>query len=202
MFVVFIGSGLRVGELTGLTWDDVNFEDETISVNHSMTYRKIDGEYRFSIDTPKTKNGFRTVPMFPEVREALHAQKRKNFKNGFISPTVDGYTDFVFLNGSGNLYPVENINVALRNIVRHYNEQEQENAKNENREPILMPHISCHIFRHTFATRLCESTHDIKVIQSAMGHSNIATTMDIYAECEESHKKATFKGLESKFKIS
>ena len=55
-------------------------------------------------------------------------------------------------------------------------------AKKEKREPIMIPRFSCHIFRHTFASRFCENETNIKVIQEVMGHADVSTTMNIYAE--------------------
>lgn len=60
---------------------------------------------------------------------------------------------------------------------------------------MLLPHFSCHHLRHTFATRLCEAESNLKVIQSVMGHRNIETTMDIYAEATEERKQESFEGL-------
>ena len=70
--------------------------------------------------------------------------------------------------------------------------KEEETAKKENREPLLLPHFSCHHLRHTFCTRLCENESNLKVIQSVMGHSDIQTTMDIYAECTAEKKQEVF----------
>ena len=61
-------------------------------------------------------------------------------------------------------------------------------AKKEKREPIIIPHFSCHHLRHTFCTRFCENETNIKVIQAVMGHANIETTMDIYAEVTDMKK--------------
>jgi integrase len=141
MLVVFLGTGLRVGELTGLQWSDIDFKNEKITVNHSLTCQKIDGDFYFTIG--KSKDRIRTVPMSAKVREALHNQKCENFKNGLVSPTIDGYTDFVFLNGSGNLFSTATINEALDRIVKAYNEQ-------ENAKAVLLPHMSVHMFRHYF----------------------------------------------------
>lgn len=60
---------------------------------------------------------------------------------------------------------------------------------------MLLPHFSCHHLRHTFATRLCEVESNLKVIQSVMGHRNIETTMDIYAEATDEKKQESFEGL-------
>ena len=68
-------------------------------------------------------------------------------------------------------------------------------AKKEGREPVIIPDFSCHITRHTFCTRLCENETNVKVIQSVMGHKDIQTTLDIYAEVSEKKKKDIFDQL-------
>ena len=68
---------------------------------------------------------------------------------------------------------------------------------NSDKDPVLLPNFSCHVLRHTFATRLCESGINIKVIQSVLGHVDISTTMDIYVDVMSETKKkelANFDG--------
>ena len=67
--------------------------------------------------------------------------------------------------------------------------EELEEAKKEKREPLMIPHFTCHCIRHTFCTRLCEQELNIKTIQTIMGHQDIQTTLDIYADCTESTKQ-------------
>ena len=94
------------------------------------------------------------------------------------------------------------LNRAICRIIRDYNAEETENAKKEKRKPILIRHFSVHNLRHTFCTRFCENETNIKVIQEIMGHSDISTTMNIYAEATESKKQESFKNLIGKMKIS
>ena len=68
-------------------------------------------------------------------------------------------------------------------------------AEEQGREPVIIPHISCHHLRHTFCTRFCENETNVKVIQSVMGHADITTTMNIYAEVTDAAKKEAFKNL-------
>ena len=74
-------------------------------------------------------------------------------------------------------------------------------AKQDGREPLLLPHFSAHNLRHTFCTRLCENESNLKVIQSVMGHAHITTTMDIYAECTAEKKQEVFATLNGKIMI-
>ena len=81
------------------------------------------------------------------------------------------------------------------------NEEEKEAAKKEDREPLILPSFSAHNLRHTFCTRLCENESNLKVIQSIMGHSDIQTTMDIYAECTQEKKQEVMTNLNGKIII-
>ena len=72
------------------------------------------------------------------------------------------------------------VNLAIKRIYTAYNEQENESAKQEHREPILIRHFSVHNLRHIFCTRFCENETNIKVIQEIMGHSDISGIMESY----------------------
>ena len=77
MFTVMLGTGCRIGELTGLRWEDCDFQNNIIEINHTLTYAPDEdtGKYTFHISTPKTKSGIREIPMFKEVKKALLAEK-------------------------------------------------------------------------------------------------------------------------------
>ena len=86
-------------------------------------------------------------------------------------------------------------NINITRIREAYNAEEIVNAKKERRQPVLIPHFSCHHLRHTFCSRFCENETNVKVIQSVMGHANIETTMNIYAEVTDDKKKAALEDL-------
>lgn len=202
LFTVFLGTGCRVGEIIGLRWQDCDFENNTISINHNLIYRQQDnGKCEMHITTPKTSAGCRTIPMLNEVRKALLQERREQMQKGYNETVIDGYRGFVFTNREGFVHNPMTINRAIQRIYTAYNEQEQENARKEHRKPILIRHFSVHNLRHTFCTRFCENETNIKVIQEIMGHSDIGTTMNIYAEATESKKKESFENLQGKIKI-
>lgn len=186
------------------TWDDCDFQNNIIHINHSLIYRpdEYTGKAGFFISTPKTKAGEREIPMFDAVRQALLTERMRQMKEGFNPTIVDGYSGFVFSNRFNGVLCPHNINRAIDRITRDYNVQESELAIKENREPFLLPHFSVHNLRHTFCTRMCENESNIKVIQEIMGHSDITTTMDVYNEATRDKKKETFGKLECKMKIS
>lgn len=183
LFTFLLGTGCRIGETIGLRWNDCDFENNEIFINHNVIYRFRDYDgWRFRLTTPKTNAGNRVVPMLSEVREAL-LQERENQKRFKLkSPTIDGYSNFVFLNREQNLHNPMTINRAIKRIIRDHNRDEVKLAEKEKREPLLIRDFSVHNLRHTFCTRFCENETNLKVIQEIMGHSDISTTMNIYAE--------------------
>lgn len=139
--------------------------------------------------------------MLSEVRNALLAEYNLQKELGFCDEVVDGYSGFIFQNRFGGLYSPHDINRAIERIYRAYNKEETENAAKANRKPILIRHFSVHNLRHTFCTRFCENETNLKVIQEIMGHADIETTMNIYAEATTDKKKEVFASLEGKIKI-
>ncbi len=202
LMTVFLGTGCRVGEIIGLTWDDCDFAEGIISINHNLIYRQQDnGKCEMHITTPKTESGKRIVPMFEAVRKALLQEKKQQMKQGFNSTIIDGYSGFIFTNRCGYVHNPQTINRAIKRIYMACNEQEKIQAKKEHRQPILIPHFSVHNLRHTFCTRFCENETDLKIIQEIMGHSDISTTMNIYNEATKERKQESFARLEGKIKI-
>lgn len=199
IFITMLWTGMRVGEITGLRWCDIDFENDVISINHTLVYYPSDIEHKqtFMINTPKTKAGERTIPMLPKVKEAILAEKKyqKEFNISSIS-VVDGYRDFVFVNRFGSVQHQGTLNKALRRIIRDCNFEILD--KNSDAE-ILLPQFSNHSLRHTFTTRMCEAGINIKAMQEILGHADAETTMDIYAEATEELKRSEIINLEGYF---
>ena len=111
--------------------------------------------------------------------------------------TIDGYTDFVFINRFGNVQHQGTLNKAIRRIIRDCNDYQIEKA---GKNPVLLPKFSCHSLRHTFTTRLVEVGVNIKVVQNVLGHADFSTTMDIYTDVTKELKKREFDDLGEKMK--
>lgn len=197
IFALMVGTGLRVGEATGLTWNDIDFENNIINVSHTLVYfNHSKGGCYFGVNTPKTRAGERTVPMIESVKEAILQEKEYQESCGIkCNVRIDGFTDFIFVNRFGNTQHQGTLNKALRRIIRDCNQEILDKAKT-NTEIVLLPRFSCHTLRHTFTTRLCESGINIKVIQSVLGHADISTTLDIYADVTKDLKKAEMQTFE------
>lgn len=202
LFTVFLGTGCRVGEIIGLRWEDCDFKDKIIHINHNLIYRQQDsGRCEFHITTPKTKSGIRIVPMLEQVKTALLEEYEYQKISGFNKALIDGYSGFIFTNRFGTVFSPHCINRVIDRIAKDYNKEEAALAKQENRAAELLPHFSVHNLRHTFCTRFCENETNIKIIQEIMGHSDITTTMDIYNEATKEKKKESFEALEGKIKL-
>lgn len=187
IFTVMLWTGMRVGEITGLRWCDLDFENNLINVNHTLVYYNNHEKNRmcFSINTPKTKNSIRNIPMIEKVKQAFIEEKRLQ-KEAKLESTaiIDGYKDFVFINVHGAPHLYVALNSVLTRIIRDCNTKIIDSDP-YNEDPELIPKISNHTLRHTFATRMCEYGVNIKVIQEILGHSDIGTTLNIYAEATE-----------------
>lgn len=196
VFAIMIGTGLRVGEAVGLRWCDIDLDNGMIDVNHTLIYYRhaVNGCY-CNVHSPKTSNGVRTVPMLQFVKEAFQEEQQRQLAAGIhCQATVDGYTDFIFVNRFGQPQHQGTLNKALRRIIRDCNDEILLQGK---KNPLLLPHFSCHSLRHTFTTRMCEAGVNIKVIQDALGHADVSTTLNIYADATRDLKKSEIASFES-----
>ena len=202
LFVTLLGTGARIGEIIGLRWEDCDFDKRMISINHSVSYypRQSDSyKCEFAVSLPKTEAGIREIPMIDPVYDALVNEKRFQDETGLVcTAVIDGMSGFIFFNRFYNIHNPQAINRAIKSISEDYNRDEVVKANKEHREPVLIPHFSCHHLRHTFCTRLCENETNVKVIQSIMGHKDIQTTLDIYAEVTGAKKKEALFALSDK----
>ena len=153
IFAVLIGTGLRVGEATGLRWCDIDLEEGIINVIHTLVYydHRTEGSKRgcyFNINSTKTPPGKRQVPMLDFVKEAFIMEKeRQELLDIHCETTVDGYTDFIFLDRFGQPHHQATLNKIIKRIIRDCNDEEL--LKNEN-AAVLLPNFSRHSLRHTF----------------------------------------------------
>ena len=116
-----------------------------------------------------------------------------------VRERLDKYIDKQFrINRFGQAQHQATLNKAIRRIIRDCNDEQ---FLHSDEPDVLLPHFSCHSLRHTFTTRMCEAGVNIKVIQDALGHSDISTTLNIYADVTKEMKAEEFKGLDSYFKV-
>ncbi len=177
-----ISTGLREGELTGLTWNDVDLKRGIIEVNHQLKYKKRDGAYRLLIKPCTKTKEERIVPLSTKAKQALIEQRMLELRKKVgvaeyrDNITIDGVSNFIFFKKNGNLYAPNAINFILKNIVAAFNKQELALAELEEREPELLPHIHIHMLRHTFSSNRNRNGGNPIVTRDMMGHKRIQQT--------------------------
>lgn len=182
--VILLKTGLRISELCGLTIKDIDFDSEVIHVTHQLLRNKSIGYY---IETPKTKSGIRDIPMSDEVIKALKRVIESDRYKHRKAIDIDGYRDFLFLNGKGNPMTGDYYGGVFINLIKKYNKKHED----------TLPKITPHILRHTFCTRLASKNINPKSLQYIMGHSNISITLNLYAHASLEGMKAEIKNLVS-----
>ena len=182
IFSFMLETGVRVGEVCALRWEDVDFEKKVVDIRHSLKYY-IRNKVYMEIGAPKTAKSIRQIPLTQIALDNLSEEKqRQKYNNIMCNTEIDNYTDFVFLGKEGTIRNFIGLNKQIKKVVKKYDG--------------LPEDLSCHILRHTFCTRLCESNVNIKVIQQLMGHSSIKTTMDVYTEVTKNFAIDEFRKFE------
>lgn len=200
IFLTMLYTGMRVGEITGLQWSDVDFENGFISVNHTLVYypQEVGESSRksgFHINTTKTAAGFREIPLLSVVKTMLQQEKEYQMFTGVSCEAyVDGYNDFIFVNRFGHLQHQGTLNKALRRMIRDCNYLQIDKGEE------TLPPFSCHNLRHTFATRLCEAGVNLKAVQEILGHKDFSVTMDVYTDATRELKSREAISLEDFFR--
>lgn len=180
---LILETGLRRGEVLGLTWKDINLKNKTVHVDKQLQYGKVDGNFKFSIASPKTDAGNRQIPISDNTVKMLKELKERTyFENMRNNVTVDGVSGFLFLNrNKDNPIIPRQLADSFRAASEKYNKKEICLAKAEGREPELLPKVTPHVLRHTACTRWVEQKVDMKVVQYIMGHASAVVTMNIYS---------------------
>ena len=179
--LILLKTGLRISELCGLTVKDIDFKNEIVHIDHQLLKSKEQGYY---IETPKTKSGIRQVPLSEETIKAFQRVIKSRPKTKPIE--VDGHSDFVFVNHKGKPKVAIDYSSLFVRMVKKYNKHHKENS---------LPHITPHILRHTFCTKMAHRNMNPKDLQYIMGHSNISITLDWYAHSSIESAKTEIKRL-------
>lgn len=190
MLSLVLTTGLRVGELTGLTWSNVDMKNNVLHIRQQLIYKNLGDGSRFHITDLKTDASKRDIPLTTEARQALTEQKKLLLLLGKSKRQQEtaGISDYVFTNSKGKPYIANTIDGVLKNIVTKYNADKNDADK--------LPHFSIHILRHTFCSRAAESGISPKTLQYIMGHSDIGVTMNVYTNLDFSKVQEEMKKVE------
>ena len=184
MFYFMCLTGVRVGELGGIKWSDIDFKKKIIHVRRSLSCSYYNGEKKMMLVTPKTVNSIRDIPFLGEMEEILKSQKKKQDKLkaelGNRWRSKDDLKDLVFTTGMGSPCVRYVVEKEIKKALKRMTEKEGVLAIQEDREPREIRDFHPHSLRHTFATRCFENKMEPKVVQRLMGHSSISITLNIY----------------------
>lgn len=189
MFYFMCLTGVRVGELGALKWEDIDFKRKLINIRHSLSSQYSEGVKKEIITSPKTVNSTRAIPFIGEMKDMLMSQKKKQQD---LKRTLGNrwrgkgeFENLVFTTGMGspcNRYIVQK---EIKKVLKRMRDEEAVSALAENREVREIRDFHPHTLRHTFATRCFENKMEPKVVQKLMGHSNISITLNIYTHVLE-----------------
>lgn len=164
---ICLSTGMRIGEICGLRWCDVDTVEGVIKVRHTLQrIYIIEGETRHTellLDTPKTANSVRDIPMSSELLKMLKSLNKVVNENYYVI--------------SNDIKPIEPR--TYRNYYKKLCKQ------------LDIPELKFHGLRHSFATRCIESKADYKTVSVLLGHFNISTTLNLYVHPNKEQKKKT-----------
>lgn len=178
--------GLRRSELCGMKWNSIDFDKNTITLNSSVVQTSVNGKLLLiQKDVMKNASSKRTMPLIPEIKEALlklKEQQDKNrayFKNGYNQQ----YLDYVWVDDIGKLVNPNTVTCHFKSFLAQHG----------------LPKIRFHELRHSCASLLIACGVSIKEIQEWLGHSAISTTADIYSHLNYTSKLNVANTLTSVF---
>lgn len=202
-----LGTGMRIGEITGLQWSDINWKKRELYVRTTLKQNR--DNRNFYLDLPKTGSSSRTIPLLPEMlrvlKEEQERRKAEKREAGVMWRPITGMEQLVFLQKDGMPVSGQLVRQQLGRLVDEINGKQSSAAKRRGRartdlqETERMPHLTPHILRHTFATRAIERGIPPKVVQELLGHSSITMTLDLYTHVLPQTKAEEMKKLDCLF---
>lgn len=176
IFIVALFTGMRSGEIRGLTWDNVNFKKGCINVSRQLVYANSE----YSLATPKED---KTRIIYPAkiVMDALKDEMNKQNCNKLYAEELwNNEFNLVFTTESGAPISRQNLNLHFKKVLTRAN----------------LPDIRFHDLRHTYAVNAIQAGDDIKTIQENLGHASAAFTLDVYSSAIESMRKKSSERMQ------
>ena len=174
--------GLRREEIIGLKWTAIDFENNTLTIQHTVTECNLDGKHiEVASDTAKTDSSLRTMPLVTNFRAMLLAKKEKqeHYRKLCGRSYCKEYLDYIFVNEMGERWKPRYLSDGFKRIL------EQNGLRR----------IRFHDLRHTCASLLLANNVPMKKIQEWLGHSDFSTTANIYAHLDFQSKISSAEAM-------
>ncbi len=175
-FALMLCTGMRNGEARALTWQDVDFKNNVIHINKTVT---CDKNARLIIGTPKTAAGVRDIPLTDTARGVL--VKQREMMNNILSFDRQ---ERVFSSVDGTIVYNATVNIEIKSIIKRLAAR-----------GITIEHFTTHAFRDTFATRFIEQGGQPQTLKTILGHNSLAMTMDLYAHVLPNKKQEEMRKI-------
>jgi len=162
--------GLRRGEVLGLRWSCIDFDNNSILINHTVCEMKVDGTRQFLFQTPKTKASIRSLPLDPVFKSFLQKRKheQKEYRQMFGKAYDNEYHDYVMVDPMGKLMRPDNVSKKFHNLAQR----------------LGYGMMRFHDLRHTCASIMVARGVSMKQIQEWLGHSDFQITANRYSHLE------------------
>ena len=193
-YILIMETGLRTGELIGLTWDAVDFENKTLTIDKTLEYRHSRGTWEAG--PPKSIASYRTIPLTARAFNILsRLYDARNHRNE--APELDQKLEYkdrltgkiMYLNMKDLVFVSSRTGMPTKNST--YNTHLYKLC-----EDAGLKHISMHVLRHTYATRAIERGVNPKALQKLLGHASLQVTMDTYVHVTDDSKLLAVKIFE------
>lgn len=172
-FTLLSYTGMRVGEMLALKWSDIDFKNHTLRI-YKTYYNESNNKKKYEILTPKTEGSIRTIEFNPVLDGLFEEHREFQEKNKQDYEMLYHDDEFIFTTKDGYPQTIKQISLRLKRLLE---------------KTSIKKNITPHSFRHTHTSLLIEANVHIKEIQERLGHSDINTTMDIYAHMTKNMKK-------------
>lgn len=173
--------GLRRSEVLGLRWSAVDFDQGTLTINHTVVKNKT----IVMKDTTKTQSSHHTYLLIDDVREALLAQRERQEQNKKTFGSTYKKSDYIFTWEDGSLYRPDYVTRGFQRVLKSHG----------------IPMMRFHDLRHSTASILYDKGWDLKDSQSWLRHSSVEITGDIYTHISEARKAKLATQLNSTFNL-